>query len=215
MINIGIYSDHKLILEGLCRLFGESGELRLVLKEHSLSPLLAMEELRELHILILNPSRLDKRIMGLLERLGKRMPKLRILILSSSEDERTILQTVKAGAKGFLGPESDPGDLLEAVYSLRSGHDYYSKSITGLLLKQYISHIQSGEEQAGVDSLSARELEVLGLWGSSHTNSEISEKLFISVRTVESHKNHIMQKLNLRTAVDLVKFGIRNNIIEV
>ena len=215
MINIGIYSSHKLILEGLARLIRESTDLRLMAGESSLSSLIALDELKDLHILILNPSDLDKPVLGLIERLGKRTPRLKILILSSSEDERAILQTVKAGAKGFLGPESDAGNLLEAVYSLRNGHDYYSKSITTLLLKQYVSHIQGGEEQVGVDSLSVRELEVLKLWGGSYTNSEISEKLFISVRTVESHKNHIMQKLNLRTAVDLVKFGIRNNIIEV
>ncbi len=63
--------------------------------------------------------------------------------------------------------------------------------------------------------LSSREIEIMKLWGNSYTNREIANTLFLSVRTVETHKNHIMQKLNLKTSVDMVKFAIRNNIIEI
>ena len=64
-------------------------------------------------------------------------------------------------------------------------------------------------------NLSARQVEILKLWGENYTNKEIADKLFISLRTVETHKNHIMQKLNLKTTVDMVKFAIRNNLIEI
>jgi two-component system response regulator NreC len=86
-----------------------------------------------------------------------------------------------------------------------------------LLLKKYISKIQNEHSEVNTDlkKLSSRELEIIQLWGNSYTNKEIADKLFISVRTVESHKNHIMQKLSLKTAVDLVKFAIKNNIIEL
>jgi two-component system response regulator NreC len=86
-----------------------------------------------------------------------------------------------------------------------------------LLLRKYISKIQNehSEGNTKLKKLSSRELEIIKLWGNSNTNKEIAEKLFISVRTVESHKNHIMQKLRLKTAVDLVKFAIKNNIIEL
>ena len=67
----------------------------------------------------------------------------------------------------------------------------------------------------GIDTLSSRQIEILKMWGNSFSNQEIAEKLFLSVRTVESHKTHIMQKLNLKTTIDMIKFGIRNNLIEI
>ncbi|MBN2786833.1 MAG: response regulator transcription factor, partial [Paludibacteraceae bacterium] len=69
--------------------------------------------------------------------------------------------------------------------------------------------------EAGIENLSSRQVEILKLWGNNFSNKEIAEKLFISVRTVESHKNHIMQKLNFKTTVDMIKFGIKNNLIEI
>ncbi len=143
--------------------------------------------------------------------------KVKILIISAHNEEETILKTIKAGAKGFLAKDTDRNELIEAIYAIRNGHDYYSNSITHLLLNNYISRLKSdeGKSNNNIKNLSTREIEIVKLWGDSHTNKEIADKLFISVRTVESHKNHIMQKLNLKTAVDLVKFAIKNNLIEI
>ncbi|MBO7497455.1 MAG: response regulator transcription factor, partial [Salinivirgaceae bacterium] len=96
------------------------------------------------------------------------------------------------------------------------GHDYYSDSITQLLLNRYISssNIPVGDDN-DEEALSARQIEILKLWGDGFSNQEIADKLFISVRTVETHKNHIMQKLNLKSTVDLVKYAIKSNIIKL
>ncbi|OQY34432.1 MAG: hypothetical protein B6241_04845 [Spirochaetaceae bacterium 4572_59] len=217
-IKVGICCEHKLHLEGLFFLLDSMEGIEVLLKDCSPGNLLNYPGLDQIHILILNPHILDARILNITVQLTVLHPKLMVLILSADENETTILKTIKAGAKGFLAKDSDRNDLLEALYTLRNGHDYYSKSITQLLLKQYISDLKSESgftRQEALNCLSSRELEVLTLWGNSNTNHEISEKLFISVRTVESHKNHIMQKLNLKTAVDMVKFAIKNNIIEV
>ena len=85
------------------------------------------------------------------------------------------------------------------------------------ILKSYIKKVKSNDDYSGKTQnvLSSRELEILTLFAEGNTNQEIAEKLFISIRTVESHKNHIMQKLELKTTVDLVKFAIKNNIIQL
>lgn len=217
-INIAVFSKHKLINEGLCSLIEDINGLNISLKENSMDKLLKNMTLSTINILILHPEKLNITVLKFIEDLKKRYAKLQILILSSEENEDNILKTIKAGAKGYLAKDCDKNDLLEAIYTLRAGHDYYSKSITQLLLNKYINGLHSGEstfENSDIKCLSSRELEVLKLWGNSYTNNEISEELFISVRTVESHKNHIMQKLNMKTAVDLVKFSIRNNIIKI
>ena len=143
--------------------------------------------------------------------------KAKILIISYAENEETIFNIIKVGAKGFLSHDATSQDLFEAIYSLRNGYDYFSKCITNILLNRYVSSIQKNEkpENEEVEKLSSREIEILSLWGSSYTNPEIADTLHISIRTVETHKTHIMQKLNLKTQVDLIKYAIKNNIIDL
>lgn len=217
-IKIGVCSEHKLLHEGICSLIENTSDIQILLKENSIGNLFKNIGLVQINILILHPVILDISVLNLIVKLKNKYPKLQVLILSSEENEKYILKTIKAGAKGFLAKDSDRNDLLEALYTIRAGHDYYSKSITQLLLNKYINGLKTGEstfDNRNIKCLTSRELEILKLWGNSYTNNEISAELFISVRTVESHKNHIMQKLNMKTAVDLVKFGIKNNIIEV
>ena len=134
-----------------------------------------------------------------------------------ADPDANLAQALGITESSEIVPISEMKELIEAIYTVRNGHDYFSQSITQLLLKRYVTKIQNnnGESISGIKNLSSREIEIIQLWGNSYTNKEIADKLFISVRTVESHKNHIMQKLNLKTAVDLVKFAIKNNIIEM
>lgn len=153
-----------------------------------------------------------------IKRYNRNFERSKILVLSLVPDEFFILQAIKAGSKGILTKDTNANELIEAIYTLRSGYDYYSKSITQVLLNSYLKKANQHENEAfnkQLKSLSEREMEVLKLFAESFTNQEIADKLFISIRTVESHKNNIMRRINLRTTVDLVKFAIRNNLIQI
>jgi len=217
MIDIAIFDEHKLVLEGVSGLLSGISDFRVVLVCDNRDVLTEKLKSMQIHVLILNMHDLSVRNLNLIVQLTISSPKLKILIVSVIDSEEIVLKTIKAGAKGFLGKDSDRNSLLEAVYTLRNGHDYYSKSITHLLLNRYISSLKADElsQNADIANLSSRQIEILKLWGESHTNQEIADRFFISVRTVESHKNHIMQKLNLKSTVDMVKFAIKNNIIEI
>ena len=217
MIDIAIFDEHKLVLEGLLGLLNGISDFRVVLNCDDRNVLTEKLKSIQVHVLILNMHDISVRNLNLIVQLTISNPKLKILIVSVIDSEEIVLKTIKAGAKGFLGKDSDRNSLLEAIYTLRNGHDYYSKSITHLLLNRYISSLKADElnQNADVNNLSSRQIEILKLWGESHTNQEIADRFFISVRTVESHKNHIMQKLNLKSTVDMVKFAIKNNIIEI
>jgi two-component system response regulator NreC len=169
------------------------------------------------HVLIMNVHAINGQVTNIISELARNYPKTRILILSFHNTDEVILKTIKAGAKGFLSSNSGKNELVEAVYTLRGGFDYFSKSITQLILKRYIEDLETETQTQRVDVkvLTSREIEILQLWGKNYSNKAIADKLFISLRTVESHKNHIMQKLKLNTTVDLVKFAIKNNIIEI
>jgi len=217
MIDIALFDEHRLVLEGISGLLSGTTDFRVVLNCDDRNVLTEKLKSMQVHVLILNMHDISVRNLNLIVQLNISNPKLKILVISVIDSEEIVLKTIKAGAKGFLGKDSDRNSLLEAVYTLRNGHDYYSKSITHLLLNRYISSLKAGElnQNADIANLSSRQIEILKLWGESYSNQEIADRFFISVRTVESHKNHIMQKLNLKSTVDMVKFAIKNNIIEI
>jgi two-component system response regulator NreC len=217
MIDLAIFDEHRLALEGLHGLLSGISDFRVVLSCDDRNVLAEKLKAIQVHVLLLNMHDISVRNLNLIIQLNISNPKLKILIISVIDSEEIVLKTIKAGAKGFLGKDSDRNSLLEAIYTLRNGHDYYSKSITHLLLNRYISSLKTDDlsQNTNLESLSSRQIEILKLWGESYSNQEIADRFFISVRTVESHKNHIMQKLNLKSTVDMVKFAIKNNIIEI
>jgi two-component system response regulator NreC len=216
-ICIGIYDEHRITLEGIDAMLKKSNDIEVVFNAATKNELMDVLKRHLIHILIINVHSVNTPFLNFLMQLNINYPKVKTLITSVHNEEETILRIIKMGAKGFLAKDSGYNELIEAIYTLRNGHDYYSQTITHLLLKKYISKIQNDQagDNSNLKSLSSRELEIIQLWGNSNTNQEIADKLFISIRTVESHKNHIMQKLNLKTAIDLVKFAIKNNIIEL
>jgi two-component system response regulator NreC len=217
MIDIALFDEHRLVLEGFSGLLSGVSDFRVVLVCDDRNVLAEKMKVIQAHVLILNMHDISVRSLNLIVQLTIANPRLKILVVSVIDSEEIVLKTIKAGAKGFLGKDADRNNLLEAIYTLRNGHDYYSQSITHLLLNRYISSLKADEmsRSADLNSLSSRQIEILKLWGESYTNQEIADRFFISVRTVESHKNHIMQKLNLKSTVDMVKFAIKNNIIEI
>lgn len=217
MINIGIFDEHKLVLDSVANYVGTVSDCTVVVACHEKNQLLEKLKQNQVHVLMLNMHDISPRNLNLIVQLTIQFSRIKILVVSVINSEEIILKTIKAGAKGFLGRDSGRGDLAEAIYSLRNGHDYYSKSITQLLLNRYINNMSVDEGSSGFDinSLSSRQVEILKLWGDGATNQEIADRLFLSVRTVESHKNHIMQKLNMKSTVDLIKFAIKNNIVEI
>ena len=214
-IVLGLFDEHKLTQEGVSSLLRGFEEVEIAVMANTKSQLLESLKLTPPHLLIINLHEPCEPVLNLITQITLMHPKVKILIISVLNNEEIILKTIKAGARGFLSRDTDKNELIEAIYTLRSGYDYFSKSITHILLNKYIHKLKTNENAAGINTLSSREIEIMKLWGNSMTNKEIADKLFLSVRTVETHKNHIMQKLKLKTSVDLIKFGIRNNIIEI
>jgi len=217
MINVGIFDEHRIGLAGTEKLLKDVPDISVLFACSDKSILVEKLKVLQVHILLLTMHDISVKSLNRIVQLSISFPKLKVLVISIINNEEIILKTLKAGAKGFLGRESTISDLTEAIYTLRNGYDYYGKSLTHLVLNRYIKDLKDNEPSTNdkLSELSERQIEILKFWGNSYSNQEIADKLFISVRTVESHKNHIMQKLNLKSTVDLVKFGIKNNIIEI
>jgi DNA-binding NarL/FixJ family response regulator len=216
-IKIILADDHQLVRDGIRSLIKEAKNIEVVGEASDGIELLAMVSELKPDIIVLDVSM--PRLSGIdaCKRISDDFPGVKVLILSMFTNEEYIFNAIKAGAKGYLPKNTSKKELLEAIYSINMGKEYFSEYISNIILKSYIKKVKANDDYSGnkQNILSSRELEVLTLFAEGNTNSVIAEKLFLSVRTVESHKNHIMQKLELKTTVDLVKFAIKNNIIQL
>jgi DNA-binding NarL/FixJ family response regulator len=142
---------------------------------------------------------------------------MKVLILSMYTNEDFIFNSVKAGAKGYLPKNTSREELLDAIRTIYEGDEFFSDSISRIMLKSYVRKAKDEDlsSQGGPVPLTSREIEILKLFAEGFINKEISDQLDISIRTVETHKNHIMKKLELKSTVDLIKYAIRNKIVEI
>jgi len=217
-IKIGIFDIQRITLEAISNLLSNNNDFFISFKTDSTDNIDEKTKKNEVNILIINiHSDFTKEHADLIKKIRLISSKTSILVLSASNDENIVFNCIKAGAKGFLSKESTFDELTQALYTIRNGHDYFSRSISDIIIKDYLKKLNEKdfEKEKDIAILTQRELEILKLWGEGYPNQKIAEKLFISIRTVETHKNHIMQKLNLKSVVDLVKFAIRNNIIKI
>lgn len=217
MIKLSIVDEHPVVCDAIKALLKDADEIEVNQSSNSVQELIKILPYTLTHVVMVvlyTPSQLD---VDDIKKLSQRFPKLKILILSMYRNESFILKLIKAGAKGHLSRDTDRSEILEAIYTLRNGYEFYAKTITNILLSSYLSDkdIDNKEKESRQKDLSAREMEVFKLFAEGLSNRDIADKLFISVRTVETHKNNIMKKINLKTTVDLVKFAIKNNIIEL
>ncbi|NLL14051.1 MAG: response regulator transcription factor [Fibrobacter sp.] len=217
-IEVAIFAEHKtLISEGLNLTLQQIKEVKLCdidFRDPLLHTIIKKESLKIVFFVVKN---LDNSHYTEIIDLKKRSPSISILVISMQITKDSVFKGIRCGAQGFISADASPQEIREAIFTVRNGHDFYSSAITSLLVSNYTNLIRNEQNPKikNVDKLSKRELEILSLWGEGLQNSEIAEKLFISIRTVETHKNNIMQKLGMHTTVDLIKFAIRNNLIRI
>jgi two-component system response regulator NreC len=216
MISVAIIdTQNPLMLESLAALLSGKDEITITGQFTTVEEFMKASRLLTMNVLIVNVYKTHTEEIDLIKKISKEMSRIKVLVISMDSQESVVYESIRAGAKGYLTRQDQGNDVLMAIYSLRNGYDYYNKSISTILLNKYIRSMD--EEGFGIEtaSLGKREIEIIKFWGDGLSNKEMADKLFISVRTVESHKNHIMQKLNFKTSIDLLKFAIRNNLINI
>jgi two-component system, NarL family, response regulator NreC len=143
----------------------------------------------------------------------KRAPSVRILILSMHSDEAYITQALQAGAKGYLLKDSADTDLIRAVSDVAAGRSFFSPAVAKVMLDDYVRHLADKGIVDRYDALSEREREVFQLIAEGHSNKEIADLLSISPATVETHRAHIFQKLDLHNTAEVVLYAVRRGVI--
>ncbi len=218
-INVVIIEEHPVIRSAFLSLLADAEDIEVIDTVGNVDVFL--EKMIHLpatfvHVVIFNVYSPNDLEIENIRRIRKAYGRIPVLVIAMYFNEIFILKSVKAGAKGILSDKTSRDEIVQAIYTLRNGYEYLGKTVTGIILNSYINRSGlNGNYQEDMSQLSAREIEVLKLICDGMTNQEIADKLFISIRTVETHKTNIMKKINLRSTVDLVKFAIRNNLIEI
>jgi two-component system response regulator NreC len=145
--------------------------------------------------------------------LKKALPDTSILILTMHDDEEYLFRAIHAGASGYILKSAPHDELLAAIVHIAEGNAYLYPSATKRLMSEYIDKIKNGEHAGTFESLTDREKDILAKVAQGYSNKEIAEQLFISVKTVESHKSNLMEKLDLKTRHDLVKFAMKKGLL--
>jgi len=212
-LRILIADDHEFIRRGIravlekqpnCEIVGEAGDGREAVQ-------LAATSLPDIAILDVTMPELNG--FDATRQMLQENPNIKVLVLSMHESEQIVREVLASGARGYI-LKSDAGrDLLSAVDSLASGKPFFTSKVSELLLNVYLKRGAAPQESGDAPSvLTAREREILQLLAQGKSNKEVATTLYISVRTVETHRSNMMSKLNLHSMAELVRYALKNQI---
>ena len=142
-------------------------------------------------------------------------PDTSVLALTMYEDDQYFFEMLRAGASGYVPKRAAPDELLTAIRAVGRGEVYLYPSLASRLVQDYLKRADTGDQPLIYDDLTPREREVLTLIAEGFSNAEIAEKLVISVKTVDRHRENIMRKLNLHSRIELVKYALRIGLIDL
>ncbi|MFB5762345.1 response regulator transcription factor [Paenibacillus medicaginis] len=145
--------------------------------------------------------------------LKKLLPDTEVLILTMHDDDEYLFRAIQAGASGYILKSAPHEELITAIQSVAQGNAYLYANATKRLMSEYLDKLKQDGGSGPYESLSEREKEILSWVAKGYSNKEIAEHLIISVKTVESHKSNLMEKLNLKTRPELVKFAMKKGLL--
>jgi RNA polymerase sigma factor (sigma-70 family) len=212
-IRILLADDHRVMRSGLKLLLEREPDLRVVGEASDGRETVAMAEQENPDVVVmdiampaLNGIEATRQIVG-------RNPDTAVAILSMHSDESYVIRSLKAGAKAYLLKDSAEADLIAAIRAITDGKSFFSPAISRLLKEEYVRELQDRGVEDTYDLLTTREREILQLIAEGRTNKEIAKLLNLSLYTVETHRTHILQKLNLHSVPELILYAVRKGII--
>ncbi|MEX2250808.1 MAG: response regulator transcription factor [Acidimicrobiia bacterium] len=215
MIRVVVVDDHTLMRQGLVGLLDEDPDLVVVGQAGDASSALEVIEETRPDVVLMDVGLPGVSGLELTVRVKRIVPDIKVLVLTMYEREDYLFEALQAGASGYVLKGADIKDLLTAVRTVARGETYVYQSLTGKLVADYLSRIEDGADRKDYDGLSRREREVLALIAEGLTTSQIADRLYLSPHTVQTHRDHVMTKLNLHSRVALTKYAIRKGLIEL
>jgi len=212
---IVIADDHEMVRRGLAATLADDERWTVVAQAANGRAAAELVVLHEPDIAILDLSMPELNGLDATRRILAARPETSVLILTAHESEQLVREVLSAGARGYV-LKSDAGRILvRAVEALLEGQTFFTSKVARLVLEGYLRGGGSGEPQDSATTLSVREREIVQLLAEGASNKEVARSLGISVKTAETHRSNIMRKMGFASLSDLVKYAVRNKIIEI
>ena len=210
MISVVIVDDHALVRSGLRLLLEGEGDITVEDEGGNAEEAIRLARLHKPDVVLLDVVMPGRSGLEAVPEILDAAPKAAILVLSMQDDPSYVREAFAAGTSGYLLKEAADNELVTAVREVAAGRRYVHPTLGARLAAAEAE----AEAKAAADPLSDREREVLRLLALGHTNQEIAKMLYISVRTAETHRAHIMQKLRLTTRAELVRYALQQGLLE-
>lgn len=214
-IKLIIADDHKIFLDGIKSLLSEIEKFEIIATASSGEQLIELLKFNTPDIVITDITMKGINGIEVTRIITELYPTIKVLILSMHSTEEFVLNAAKVGADGYLPKDSSIEELIEAIETINEGNQFYAKNVRDYFLNHYIKRFRVEQDIIEKSDLTSREMEILKLVATGLTNKEIADKLIISQRTVDAHKNHIMQKLKLKSSAEMIIYAIKNKLVEV
>jgi len=207
-----VADDHPIVRSGLKRVIDDQADMRVAAEAADGQEAVKTALSAEIDLAILDVSMPKMTGIQAAEELSKRKPELRLLMLSMYDSEQFLFESLRAGASGYVLKSDADHDIVDAVRRTMRGQSFLYPSAISSLVKDYVERGGPVDEQ--FDVLTPRERQVLKLIAEAYTSKEIAKELVISVKTVERHRQNILEKLGMSDRVELTRYAIRRGLIQ-
>ncbi|MBS1853733.1 MAG: response regulator transcription factor [Acidobacteria bacterium] len=212
-IRILLADDHTVVRDGLRALLEHEPDMTVVGEAADGRESVQLAETETPDVVLMDLAMPNLNGMEATRRIIAANPKIGVVILSMHQDESYVLGSLKAGAKGYLLKDSMRSEVVQAIRTVVEGRSFLTRKVARLLQEDYISRLQQRGLEDRYDLLSDREREILQLIAEGRANKEVANMLNISLTTVETHRGHILQKLEIHSVPELILYAVRKGII--
>ena len=212
-VRILLADDHIVMRNGLRLLLERQPHLKVVGEASDGRQAVALSESANPDVVIMDIGMPNLNGIEAARQIVNHNPRTAIAILSMHSDESYVIRALKAGARAYLLKDSAEADLLAAVRALTEGKSFFSPAISKILVEDYMRQLENRGAEDTYELLTNREREILQLLAEGRTNKEVANMLNLSLYTVETHRTHILQKLNLHSVPELILYAVRKGII--
>lgn len=208
-IRILLADDHAVVRQGFKMLLDAQGDMEIVGEAGNGREAVDLAEQLRPDVVVMDVAMPELNGIEATRRMAEKVPHARVVALSMHKDSVYVREVLRAGARGYLLKDSGSQDLVAAIRAVASGEGYLSPGVSNAVLDDYRRHVTNP-----IDLLTSREREVLQMLAEGKTNKEIAGVLDLSVYTVDAHRGRIMEKLNVHSINELVRFAVRNGLVD-
>lgn len=212
-IRILLADDHTVMRNGLRLLLERQSNLTVVGEASDGRETVRLAEQLAPNVVVMDIAMPHLNGIEAARQIGTANPDIAIVILSMHSDESYVIRALKAGARAYLLKDSAEGDLIAAIHAITDGKSFFSPAISRILVEDYMRQLEQQHVEDTYELLTAREREILQLLAEGKTNKEVAAMLNLSIYTIETHRTHILQKLNLHSVPELILYAVRKGII--